>query len=133
MEFEVFIDKWEGNIDKGISCPLSENEIEKNLRMLDGRISTQLLVLPANKKSSLLIGGGNNGLYVVTYTIGNDEEFFNLTNPKMEGSGEVELVTGGQAGIFSAKHCVVFDDVLKALAYYAKTGERNPSLTWEQS
>lgn len=133
MEFEVFIDKWEHNTDKGISFPLDMRETENYLKKLDGKISTQILVIPSNRATNLLIGGGNNGLYVVTYTVGSDEQFFNLVASNKDGSNEVELVTGGQAGLFMDKYCVTFEVVLEAFIHYAKTGERSPTLIWEES
>jgi len=133
MRLEILIDKWERNIDQGKSLILDETRIENYLKMLDGKTSTQIVVISKEKKTSLLIGGGNHGQYVVTITMGNDEVFYNLLKPLGKEDLEVELVTGGQAGLFLDKYCVDFNTALEAFTYYAHAGEKSPDLEWEES
>jgi len=133
MKSELYIDKWEENSDKGDSYRLQPgDDVSKYLSLLDGKTYTQILVLPDNKESSLLIGGGNHGLYVVTYTVGADEDFYNLINPNVNEDQEIELVTGGQAGFFLSKYCVDFNAALEALIFYLEIGKRTPNLNWEK-
>jgi hypothetical protein len=133
MKFELYIDKWERNFDKGDSYTVQPGDsTAKYLSLLDGKIHTQILVVPDDKRSSLLIGGGNGGTYVVTYTLGNDEDFYNLLNLNVTENQEVELVTGGQAGLFLNKYCVDFNTALEALSFYIDTGERTSRLDWEK-
>jgi hypothetical protein len=132
MKLDVHVDKWEGTVDNGSSFTIEDGSIDKYLGLLDGKKHTQILIIPRDKSNSFLIGGGNNNTYVVTYTIGNDEEFYNLVNPGKTGKNEIELVTGGQAGLFSDRYVLDFNSVLKAANYYLEHCERDPHLHWEK-
>lgn len=131
MTFNAHIDQWEGNTDKGTSFIADKDNIAKQLRLLDGKRHTQLLIISSSKNSSLLIGGGNRNLYVVTYTVGQDEDFYNLINPQRKGDEEIEIVTGGQAGMFPERYGVDFNAAADAAMFYIETGKRNPALIWE--
>jgi hypothetical protein len=131
MKCELHIDRWETNVDKGFALKVEQSSLLQQLQLLDGKVSTQMLVLPEDKSSSLLIGGGKNNIYVVTLTIGADEEFFNLFDPYKNDIKEIEVVTGGQAGLFPEKYCVDFNMALEALKFYVETGQPSPKLSWE--
>jgi len=78
----------------------------------------------------LLIGGGE-GQYVVCLVIGTDEDFYTLVNyEKKEIENEIEVVTGGQAGLFSEKTVVDYPSVIEASRYYFEHLDRNPNLLW---
>lgn len=131
MNYEIHIDKWEGNVDNGSSFILNNDSVEPYLNLLDGKLRTQILIIRLDRKNSLLIGGGN-GTYVVTFTVGNDEDFYNLIDGTKNGDREIELVTGGQAGFFLDKYCLDFNTVVAAADYYILHGKRNPTLDWEK-
>ncbi|MBL0744213.1 Imm1 family immunity protein [Chryseolinea lacunae] len=132
MKFKIHADAWEGNADHGTSAILESDSIRKYLTLLDGKVHTQILIIPQDRSSSILIGGGNNETYVLTFTVGSDEDFYNLVDLTKKGEQEIELVTGGQAGLFSDKYCADFNTILAAADYYVQHGERNPNLHWEK-
>jgi hypothetical protein len=131
MEFTLTIDKWEGSLDKGTSHKIQKDDVNWYLRELDGDEHTVIVIVPYNRKSSLMIGGGNDGVYVVIYTVGVDDDFYNLTDPNKKGSKEITVIAGGQAGSQLEKYCVDLQTAVAAATYYVETGERNPSLSWE--
>jgi hypothetical protein len=131
MKFTLTIDKWEGNIDKGTSYQIRADDVKGYLQLLDGKEHTLAVIVPDDNKSSLMIGGGNDGIYVVVYTVGADEDFYNLTDPGKTSDRELEVIAGGQAGSRLEKYCVNFESALTAATYYVKTAERSPDLQWE--
>lgn len=124
------IDKWENNINKGDEVLVkSENEVKEKLQSLNGKNITQLVA--NGKDGALLIGGGENK-FVVTYIVGENEDFYNLINEEFaESEEEEEVVTGGQAGIFSKNIVVDFKTAFNSLVYFFNYQERNPDLKWE--
>lgn len=127
-------DEWLGNRDFGKSFEINIEEMEMIkdvLKRLDGKKHTQILI--KGIENSLLIGGGNHGSYVCTFIKGNHEEFYNLLS---NGSGnfeyEVEITTGGQAGLFLRKMVNDIDNVWDATYYFILFDQLNPKLLWEK-
>ena len=78
----------------------------------------------------MLIGGGKNQ-YIVTLVIGTDEDFYTLVNKlKKDVEEEVEIVTGGQAGLFPEKIVVDYASAIEASRYYFEHIDRNLDLLW---
>ena len=124
------IDRWEGNINKGDEILVkSEQDVEKQLSLLNGRDITQLV---ANGKDEALLVGGGDKNFVVTFIVGDNEDFFNLVNEdSANDSDEIEVVTGGQAGLFPKSIVVDFQTALSSLLYFYKFQRRSPDLIWE--
>jgi hypothetical protein len=124
------IDKWENNINKGDEVLVkSEQDVEKQLSLLNGKDITQLVA--NGKDCTLLIGGGDRN-FVVTYIVGNHEDFFNLINEEDANDfDEIEVVTGGQAGLFPKSIVNDFQNALSSLLYFYKFQQMDPALTWE--
>lgn len=130
---EVLYDQWSQNRNIGGNYFLDSNNYAKvieSLEKLNGKEFSELLI--KGDKNTLIIGGGNNKLYICTYVVGQHEDFYNLINEKnINGDKEIELVTGGQAGIFQSKMCCEFTNIVEAAIYFIKNENMNPSLIWE--
>ena len=124
------IGKWINNISKGDETLVkSEQDVQKILSLLNGKDITQLVA--NGKDGALLIGGGDKN-FVVTFIVGDNEDFYNLVNENFENDfDEIEVVTGGQAGLFPKSIVVDFQKALSSLLYFYKFQQRNPDLTWE--
>ena len=124
------IDKWEKNINKGSEVLVkSKEDVICCLQSLNGENVTQLVA--NGKDGALLIGGGADN-FIVTYILGNNTEFYNLINEEFINSNEdVEVVTGGQAGIFPKSMVVDFETALSSLLYFFSFQECNPELIWD--
>lgn len=123
------IDKWENNINKGDETLIKSNEdVFNNLKLLNGKTITQLV---ANGKDRALIIGGGNDKFVVTYVEGDNEDFYNLINSDFPISDEeIEVVTGGQTGLFPRSIVVDFNTAYLGLLYFFKHQQRDPSMKW---
>jgi len=129
----VSYDQWQGNRDVGRSFEITNKETDRIWEILDrlnGKIHTQILI--KNIENALLIGGGNNNLYVCTLMQGN-ESSHNLINKKyLNENEEVEIVTGGQAGLFPRKLVNEIDQTREAIRYFIEFNKMNPNLIWEK-
>lgn len=132
---ELDYDVWSANRNESVTKTISSfdiNLVVERLTALNQKEYTQL-VLGASD-GHLMIGGGL-GAYVCTYTQGEQEAYFNLINPNVapeDEADEIEVVTGGQAGIFPP--AIVVDRQLaeQAIQYFVKNEQMDPSLIWEE-
>jgi len=127
------IDLWENNFDKGEkNIDLFSIELAISyLKLLNEGERTMLTISCADNSCYLLICGGKK--FIVNIVIGNDEGFYNLKNPKyIDDETEVEVITGGQAGLFEKKYVVDFDLAKRAMTYYFENQKPNPKLQWEE-
>lgn len=124
------IDKWENNINKGDETLVkSDEDVFNNLKLLNGKTITQLV---ANGKNNALMIGGGNDKFVVTYIEGDNEDFYNLINKDFPNSEEeIEVVTGGQAGLFPKSIVVDFNTTYFSLLYFFNHQKRNPNMEWK--
>jgi hypothetical protein len=98
------------------------------LRSLDGAATSQL-ALDAGRGEVLIVGGGNEGRYVVTCLVNTDEHSYQLLGP--DGSdASVAVVTGGQEALFPADAVVDLALASRAVESFARTGARDPDLRW---
>ena len=126
---KVSWDKWDGVYNVGSATEISSfSEIENLIRRLNQ--STYDQVILNGEKNYLFIGGGENQ-YIVTLGIVTDEDFYTLVNKhKKNVEEEVEVVTGGQAGLFPEKIVVDYISVIEASHYYFEHTDKNPDLLW---
>lgn len=87
-----------------------EDAVE-SLHELDGHKRTEIIL--EKEHASLIISGGNQGLYIVNY-FDQEDNPFGLTRISNE-SGEVKLVCGGQSAIFDIKDCFEIDFVINII------------------
>ena len=101
------------------------------VRRLNGGSRTQVLFQGTDR--DLIVGGGNDGRYSVYIAVGEDREFHTLIDPEKPADEEVEIVTGGQAGIFPGNQCVPLESALRAVRDFYDLGQPSPALKWVQS
>ena len=127
---KFLIEEWDGNKRGDIATDrTSLSQLEEDIKMLDGKRCSTLIVEGDN--TSLTIGGGNDKRYTAVFTVGVDEEFYNLINEKGDEEAFVKIIAGGQAGDYPTKLCVSLDAALEATREYAETGKRSSNLLWE--
>ncbi|RLJ79471.1 hypothetical protein [Pedobacter alluvionis] len=129
---KLCFDHWNKNRDEGSEIEINSsnvNDISSYLTRLDQKEFTQISL--NGKTNSLMIGGGKNA-YVCTFMIGDNEQYFNLINVKDNSNDDVEVVTGGQGGIFEQKIVVDLPLALEAMQYFIINEEMSPQLTWEE-
>ncbi|MBD2437214.1 hypothetical protein [Nostoc sp. FACHB-110] len=158
---KLYTDKWIGNRNEEtyIENP-NWQQIKIAICELDGKSKT-LVSLEADDQSYMMIGGGNDGQYVVTATLDN-ETFYYLLHPidyeipksdssikkinlavfyqalinakinNINSANDQKLVVGGQAGNYSEKVCVTLPQCLIAAITFAESGELEPLFTWQE-
>ncbi|MFD2287124.1 hypothetical protein GJU39_10775 [Pedobacter petrophilus] len=129
---KLYFDHWNKNRDEGSEIEINStnvNDIPSYLKRLNQKEFTQISI--NEKNSSLMIGGGNKS-YVCTFIVGDNEQYFNLVNVKNNSNDDVEVVTGGQGGIFEQRIVVELPLALEAMQYYILNGEKKPELVWDE-
>jgi hypothetical protein len=125
---EIITDCWEGVFSNEESFPLKNVEqLVSAIDALNGKNKT-LVGLSYSEDTYLTVGGGNEGRYVVTGNKG--DTIYNLMNPS-SGSGKIEIVAGGQGGIFDEKLCINKTAVIQASLFFYKNVDFDKSLSWE--
>ncbi len=129
----VSVDHRVGVEDLGTEYETNDvKRVVDDVNRLDGAARTIVAIQRGNV--SLTIGGGNDGRYVAFVAVNQDEEFFNLVNRDVpEGKDEVQVVTGGQAGLFSRRACLEKSTVIEAASHFAETGAMNRTLCWDKA
>jgi len=127
---QIVSDNWThtGN-DREETAFQSVDQALRAVRSLNGRNRTQIFLEGDGRL--LMIGGGNNGCYSVQIIVGQDEAFYTLTNPASREDREVEIVTGGQAGMFPESQCVDLNSAIEAVREFVASGQPSKSGTWE--
>jgi hypothetical protein len=131
---ELDLDNWLGNRNNSSSKQITSNDLTfviEQLDKLDQKKHTQLII---GLDDGYYMTSGGLGRYVCTYTQGDNEAFFNLVNPSTDNikTEEIEVVTGGQAGLFPHKIVVDKDLALQALSYFVMHQQMDLSLIWEE-
>jgi len=105
----------------------SLQDVMAAVQRLDGKTRT-LVTLEVSDDHHLAVGGGG-GRYIVYMTLDN-LQFKNLIIPGKSGP-KVMLTCGGQEGGFAPKQCVDLELASRAAATFARTGQPDPELAWE--
>lgn len=128
QKMKVRIDNWEKNRNNSIKYSIeNSNELFHLIKKLNGKNHTQLILESSN--GFLIIGGGND-LFVISNVIGDNEKSFTLVNGDNEN--EVEVVTGGQSGLFPKKMVVNFEIAIKIAKTYFATSKMDSQFIWEE-
>lgn len=117
--------------DQYIDCP-DWSTVETNIRLLDGNTRTYLGLYPTeapNADEFLLMGGGENGIYVCTYY--NGDEFFQA-NPLYKDDESVVMLPVGQVSGKYKKQCIPLDQLLAAAKYYFENETIEGFPGWEE-
>ena len=125
----LYADDWNNTSDEGAeySCP-DERLIRVTLEGLDGRRKT-LVMLRNDDNANLVVGGGDDGRYVVYATF--DNQSFQILSRNICSDLMVDLNAGGQVGEYPERWVVGIEDALQAAFCFAANGTLDPSLLWE--
>ncbi|HEY4243555.1 MAG TPA: Imm1 family immunity protein [Kofleriaceae bacterium] len=121
-------DRWHGVLNDcwRVDSP-SWDDVDAAIGRLDGKSYT-IVTLQGPGEQHLTVGGGD-GQYVVYGTFDNNE-FWNLLNPKDEG-GTALLNAGGQEGDYPARQIVDRENARAAARTFLEKLQLEPSLRWE--
>ena len=106
----------------------SPDVLNESIENLDGDRKTYVCYYFTDE-IYLTIAGGNDGRYICYMTEGDSMK--NLIREDNHGSYDVEIVAGGQPGIFSSKFCVDKSSVIQAANYFYEHHTTDPRLSWE--
>jgi Immunity protein Imm1 len=109
-------------------------QIEHALDRLDGKSRSEL-VLEGQDDTVMIIGGGKDKMFVATIAVRGDEALFDLLRPESKtppGDESIELVTGGQLGVFDAVQVVDRTTIAQAARAFAQSGQPDPGLRWRR-
>lgn len=120
--------------NKIIRDDITLERLKKEILGLDGKSRTCVTMGPDedNPDESLMIGGGENGLYMVVLTYDN-ETFHTLIDSTKDKNDYIEVVVAGQTGEYPAYQFVRLGKVLRAVEYYATNGKMLEDLEWEST
>lgn len=124
---KAYCDKWENvhNVGEEIEV-ISFGSIENLIKRLDQSVYMQVIL---DGKDNYISGG--KGQYIVTFVIGNDDDFFTLLNQsKRNEENEIAIVTGGQAGLYPEKMVVDFASTIEASRCYFERYDKKLDLFW---
>lgn len=112
-------------------------QIEAAIRALDGDARTEVALGASNENPAdtphMMIGGGNEGRYIV-YATYDGRRLFDLLRA---GAGsntddeDTKVVAGGQEGIYHAREVVDLATALAAAQAFALDGELASGLNWD--
>ena len=106
----------------------SPDVLNESIENLDGDRKTYVCYYFTDE-IYLTIAGGNVGRYVCYITEG--DSIKNLVNDNDSDFHEVEIVAGGQPGIFNSKFCINKAAVIQAANYFYEHHTTDPRLSWE--
>jgi Immunity protein Imm1 len=105
-------------------------EVEDAVAALDGERRT-MAVLAGDDQSHVSVGGGPERYSVALTTA--DDRYLTLLDPGVDPHApSVELVTGGQLGVFPGNTVVGRDQALRAVRAFFAAGEPAPDLPWRE-
>lgn len=129
---KAVFDEWIGCEDFGGNIEdINWEYAEKLILQMDGEKHTIITFSDVKEENYICIGGGNNGLYNVYAGLNDNAILCELKNKNSKLKSEVELVTGGQFGLFSAEDCVTLDIAKIVIEKFFKSGEIFDELDWE--
>ncbi|GAA0957670.1 hypothetical protein GCM10009554_68730 [Kribbella koreensis] len=103
-------------------------DVAEAMKALDGYDRTILTLVRGLAHMAV---GGDAGRGLVLYADLGDEDFYNLIVPDA-GAGSVEVVAGGQPGVFEARQVVSEGQALAALKAFWENGRLDQGQVWER-
>jgi len=129
-------DKFENGYYKNkiIRDDITLERIKEEILGLDGDKRTCVTIGPDenNRDESLMISGGENGLYMVVLTYDN-EIYYRLIDSTKDKNDYIEMIVAGQTGKYPEYQFVRLGKVLRATEYYATNGKKLEDLEWEST
>jgi hypothetical protein len=104
------------------------NDVDKAIRSLDGNSRDQVILI-IDEGHSLLIGGGENGVYCCETELPHGQ--FILADPSKSKEKTVTIMSG-QPGEYVESHTVDMNAILGAAKRFFDHGDNLMSLTWER-
>ena len=128
---KLTICEWTGRsvTDRVISDP-TWAEVEAAIRALDNERRNDIYLTPdpGDDETYLCIGGGN-GRYVLTGAVAN-EVFPTFVDPSSAAEPDVELVAGGQSGLFPANWVHDLETTIQAARTFFDAGRFPGTAGW---
>ncbi len=106
------------------TLPTVKDAIER----LNGDNKTAV-VLEKDEKNYMIVGGGNNGKYVVYAELRG--KMYLMANKFPIPRGPTELNVGGKTTPYESKYCMGIEMVLEAAKHYADRGTLAQTFNWE--
>ena len=126
---ELRTDNWiGGDLKETVTLNPTIDDVNRALQALDQRQHTELAIID-NTWWIAHVGGGN-GSYVVDIANQQTGETYQLSTSTTVG--DIELVAGGQRGVFSRSDVVDLASAEKALARFVQDGVPDPLLQWRR-
>ncbi len=124
----LYCDNWIGVDDNELRIlNPSWDDIHDVVRSLDGENKT-MAKAEIDEEKYVMVGGGSNNKYIVIISL-NEDESYHISN--INDLTQMELLTiGGQTGEYSVGMIVSIDTALKAVRFFAKNGNIDPSINW---
>ncbi|EDV3055261.1 hypothetical protein HU71_004801 [Salmonella enterica subsp. enterica] len=127
---KIFTDCWNKGKNNEYEAPLiNKEQLLSSIKLLDGKNKTTVNI-EIDDETNLLIGGGNEGLYVVT---GNkDNKIYTALSDVNPGSDFTHtMIIGGQYTPIEIKYCVNKEMACQAAAFFFEENDFDPQLNWE--
>lgn len=115
--------------DQAFEYP-SEADVINAIHSLNGKDIT-MIDLFTRGEDYMTVAGGNDRRYICYITKGTGDEFLSLLNVDTNWNEKIEIIAGGNVGVYGGKHCLSLEMILKAVKYFAKYGTSHPDLLWE--
>jgi hypothetical protein len=130
---EMTESRYVGVNDEGTTLEIDDARIAMDaVERLNGR-DRSLVLLDDRNGQCLMIGGGNDGRYVISFAINIDEEIYIAADGTQDRDTMLKVVCGGQSGIFSARNCMQQEAALEAAREFVETASRSSKVVWERS
>jgi hypothetical protein len=88
--------------------------------------------LIADNGSMLTVGSASDGGCVQHSPSDGGSPYFMAVGSSEANMGEVEFAVGGTATPIDRRYCLPFKQVKNICSYFLQTGDRSPSVTWEE-
>lgn len=125
---EVWNDRWTGNDNETTKLKSPTIlEVRNLIKRMDQDIYTEVILKGDN--NYLQIGGGKNN-YLVSFVVGNDDDFYTLKHKEQDDDIFLDIVTGGQEAEVPKNIIFNYEITIQACIYFLKYEDKDPSLLW---
>ncbi|MCX6803897.1 MAG: hypothetical protein NTY48_04995 [Candidatus Diapherotrites archaeon] len=117
----------EESIDAEVKCT-ELIQVKEAIDRINGTNKTAV-VLKKDDSNFMIIGGGQNGKYIVNAYI--KGKMYSMANKFNVPKDSIELIVGGKAGIHQSKYCLNLEMVLESAKHFALRGALAQTFNWE--